>query len=177
MAINREEAKKTFGKNLRKARKSKNLTQEELAEAIDVTPGTISSYESGHKEAGIACAKQIATALNVSLDTLFDIEPCDQYRQELKNAPIVALLTALELFQFQVAVAEDNTITLSMGENRAGYSATEIKKFFKEYEILQSFARSNGKSDAGKEMVEKLRAHLQEKFSHLPGWGEYESIK
>jgi len=37
---------KNFGKRLRELRKAKNLSQEDIADALGVAPGTISRYES-----------------------------------------------------------------------------------------------------------------------------------
>lgn len=39
--------KKEFGKNIRKFRKAKGLSQENLAMAINKTPATIARYENG----------------------------------------------------------------------------------------------------------------------------------
>ena len=41
-----------FGKELRQMRKEMGMTQEQLAEELNVTPQEISRYEKGHREMG-----------------------------------------------------------------------------------------------------------------------------
>jgi transcriptional regulator with XRE-family HTH domain len=63
-----------FAKQLRKIRTSKRKTQLELAGQLHVSDKVISSYERGVREPDIQTLRRIAIALEVSLDTLLDIE-------------------------------------------------------------------------------------------------------
>ena len=60
--------------NLRKVRSSKNITQAELADKLDVSQQHISAYERGERIPGIDAAARIADALGVTLDELVIIQ-------------------------------------------------------------------------------------------------------
>ena len=59
-----------FASNLKKLRKSKKMTQEELALNIGVGKSTISMYESGAREPNFETLEIIADYFNVNLDLL-----------------------------------------------------------------------------------------------------------
>lgn len=59
-----------FGKNLRKLRKLKRVSQQKIAEIIGVSQRTISHYEKGESEPSLLCLCKIAECLKVSTDEL-----------------------------------------------------------------------------------------------------------
>ena len=59
-----------IGNNLKKLRKEKNLTQEDLAESLHTSQSTISAYESGKNTLLTAFALEIVEKYNISLDWL-----------------------------------------------------------------------------------------------------------
>jgi transcriptional regulator with XRE-family HTH domain len=59
-----------FGKNVRKERKQKNLTLEELAERSKVSKSMLSMIERGEKTPTITIASQIAEALDTTISHL-----------------------------------------------------------------------------------------------------------
>ncbi len=59
-----------FKERLEVLRKQKNLTQKQLAEDIEVSTTTISSYEKGYKSPSAAIVKKIAEKYDVSMDWL-----------------------------------------------------------------------------------------------------------
>lgn len=59
-----------FGIVLRELRKKKKLTQEKLAEKLDVTAGTISKYESNQVYPPFETMRSLAVILDVSMDEL-----------------------------------------------------------------------------------------------------------
>ncbi len=61
---------KVFAVNLKKIRKQKDMTQNELAQKSGVSIGTISSYESGIKSPSLLIVAKLAESLDVSLDEL-----------------------------------------------------------------------------------------------------------
>ena len=63
--------KKEFGKNLRKWRKTKNVTQEELAFLSQTTAPTISSYECGCAVPSFNTMMRLADALKIAPVQLF----------------------------------------------------------------------------------------------------------
>ena len=59
-----------FYERLKKARKNAGISQEEIAEKLDIGYSTYRRYEQGGTEPTISDAAQIADYLNVSLDYL-----------------------------------------------------------------------------------------------------------
>ena len=59
-----------FSDNLRYLRKSMHLDQAYLAEALQVQPGTISSYETGRNDPKIAGLVKLAEIFDISIDDL-----------------------------------------------------------------------------------------------------------
>ena len=82
--------KKLLGKRLQEIRKSKNLTQEKLAEMIDVETSSISNIEVG---------KYYPTAENLDkILKILDVKPCDIFmfesflpKEELINEMVNAM--------------------------------------------------------------------------------------
>ncbi|WP_258922812.1 MULTISPECIES: helix-turn-helix domain-containing protein [unclassified Arenibacter] len=62
----------SFGKNLRRLRKSKGFTQEFLANELGVEISQISRIERGIINTSIANASRIATVLDIKVSELFD---------------------------------------------------------------------------------------------------------
>ena len=63
-----------FGEKLQQLRKSRGLTQEELASALFVSRTAVSKWESGKGYPGIDSLKEIATFFSVSIDELLTSE-------------------------------------------------------------------------------------------------------
>lgn len=63
-----------IGKNLKKIRLSKGLSQLNVAESVGVTKGTISLYESDGRTPTLFVAKKIADVLGCKLDDFFSDE-------------------------------------------------------------------------------------------------------
>jgi transcriptional regulator with XRE-family HTH domain len=61
-----------FGKRVRQLRKQKKMTQEELAEAANLSRETISRIENGKRGTHFEYVDQILKALNVTLQDFFD---------------------------------------------------------------------------------------------------------
>ena len=59
-----------LGLRIKENRQLKNLTQEELAELIELTPGYMSLIETGKKKASLETLLSICNALNVTLNEL-----------------------------------------------------------------------------------------------------------
>lgn len=63
--------KKTFGMNVHSYRKLKKLSQEQLAEILDISVKHVSTIETGKVFASAELIEKIAETLNVSLSALF----------------------------------------------------------------------------------------------------------
>lgn len=78
--------KKELGKNIQKFRKFNKLTQEKLAELVNVEINSISSIETGKYFPSPDNIVKIASALNVSVADLFSFKEdysCDDYLKEI----------------------------------------------------------------------------------------------
>ena len=62
-----------IGKNIRKLRKEHNLTQEELAELLNVTSQAVSKWENGTGMPDISQIIPLASVFGVSTDLLFGV--------------------------------------------------------------------------------------------------------
>ncbi|MBO7504043.1 MAG: helix-turn-helix transcriptional regulator [Clostridia bacterium] len=67
-----------IGKQIAKYRKEKNITQEQLGEAVGVTNRTVSKWEQGVSLPGIDLVPQIAAALGITPNQLFGTETKEQ---------------------------------------------------------------------------------------------------
>lgn len=59
---------------LREIRKSRNITQEQLAEKLDISRSKVSSWETNRRDMSITEAVKLADIYEVSLDNLFEVE-------------------------------------------------------------------------------------------------------
>lgn len=65
---------KAFGFRIRQLREAKDLSQEKLANLVDVSLSQIGRIERGEINTTISTANAIAKALKIKLTELFDIE-------------------------------------------------------------------------------------------------------
>ncbi len=63
---------KLLGKNIKEVRKSLKMTQEQLAEKIEVSTVFISQIESGSRKPSLETIYKLSIALNVKIDTLIN---------------------------------------------------------------------------------------------------------
>ena len=61
---------KAFGEILKELRKDKNLTQKNIAQALNVTVATVSHWECGYQEPSLKDFSQLCDLLEVSADVL-----------------------------------------------------------------------------------------------------------
>lgn len=77
-----------LGKKIREIRKARKLTQEQLAERIDIGTPNISYFETGKFSPSIETLEKIAKALDVEIYQLYMFQPqksIDEIRTELIN--------------------------------------------------------------------------------------------
>lgn len=78
--------KKLLGKRIKELRKEAGLTQEKLAELIDIETTSLSGIESGRHFPSLPTIEKIANKLNVELKTLFDfshLKSIDKMKEEI----------------------------------------------------------------------------------------------
>ena len=72
---------KAIGQRIKIARIKKGVTQETVADLIDITPAHMSNVETGKTKVSLPTLIAIANALSVSVDTLLcdNVSDCDEY--------------------------------------------------------------------------------------------------
>ncbi len=63
---------KKFGQKIVFLRKNANLTQDELAFKVNISPSYLSAIERGVTDTTISTAKRLAKALNINIKELFE---------------------------------------------------------------------------------------------------------
>ncbi len=63
-----------IGKVIKELREERNLTQQQLASALNVDKSTIAKYETGDRLPNIEMSVKLALFFNVTTDYLFGIE-------------------------------------------------------------------------------------------------------
>lgn len=87
----------SFGKKLKELRKTRELTQAELAEGLKVSKGLISLYETDTRKPSYEMLETVADYFNVNLGYLMDDTPNDDdeiwaMREELLRRPELKVL-------------------------------------------------------------------------------------
>lgn len=67
----------SIGNKIKKYREANKMTQKDIAEILEVEPGTISKYESGMIEPNIESLKRLAETFNITVDELIKEEKFD----------------------------------------------------------------------------------------------------
>ncbi len=73
MPISEEQAKREIGRRVAAARRAARMTQEDLAEALDVNLVTISRLERGHTMPGVTTLLRICEAVDAAPSALLDL--------------------------------------------------------------------------------------------------------
>ncbi len=93
-----------IGRKLKQLRKSRGMTQEDVAEKVKITRSTISNYELGRRTPHLKDLQKLAKIFNVGLD-YFGISDADEAIDLLERAkevfqnPDVDRITKEELYQ------------------------------------------------------------------------------
>ena len=64
----------SIGNKIKEYRELNKMTQKDIAEVLEVEPGTISKYESGIIEPNIESLKRLAETFNITVDELIKDE-------------------------------------------------------------------------------------------------------
>ena len=68
--MNKEELLKRFGKNVKTERIKKDLTQEQLAENMDVSQNYLACIECGRQNMSLAKVLELSQALGINIENL-----------------------------------------------------------------------------------------------------------
>ena len=80
-----------IGKNIKLLRQQKNMTQDELAEALFVTRQTVSNYETGRSRPDVEMLLKIAEVLEADANTVLYGPPVPQSKREAYRKTAVYL--------------------------------------------------------------------------------------
>lgn len=112
-----------IGKNIRLLRQQKNMTQDELAEALFVTRQTVSNYETGRSRPDVEMLLRIAELLGVDANTVLYGPPVPESRKAeyRKTALYIGLtvLLGLGVLLLTASLRKINTVYLNQGWNLA----------------------------------------------------------
>lgn len=88
--------KKEIGIRIRTMRKSRSMTQEDLARSIGQSPSSITMYENGRREPDLETLEALADVFNVPLASLVsDDTPVYSVNEQPKNDDIRLLIRGL----------------------------------------------------------------------------------
>jgi len=79
------EFKKEFGKNIKKIRLEKHLTQEALSMESTISRSHIAMIELGKRDITISSLFQLSRALNVTMDKFFDFDDLKKYKFDIEK--------------------------------------------------------------------------------------------
>lgn len=123
------------GLNIKQARKTKKMTHQQLATAIDKTESSIRKYENGSIEVPNSVLEQIATALDTNLSALIGIEAGNKYDRQWN---FEKSLESIGYIIFRDDPEHKPSIKTSSGE---GYSLEygDLEKFMETSEAITSY--------------------------------------
>jgi len=84
----------SFAENLKQLRKSKQLSQEDLAEILDVSRQAVSKWEQGIGYPEVEKLLLLSSKLNISLDSLMDTEITQKFNSQTQNVTGTITLTS-----------------------------------------------------------------------------------
>lgn len=89
-----------LGQKLRRLRKSKRMTQKQVADRLNLRPSTVSSYERNDKTPSLFTLKKLAYLFNVSTDFLLGMESRYQINTDgLTSRQIFLIEETIESFR------------------------------------------------------------------------------
>lgn len=143
-----------IGANIAELRKAKNVTQEQLANAVGVSIAAVSKWESAGSYPDITLLPAISSYFGVSIDTLLDYkvesDPLQRYRDQVK----------------EYALAADYAIGLPVAEEA-------LRKYPNDFELLRymaqlKFAEKPSDRSIRKEIIEASIEYHKRALAVMP---------
>lgn len=136
-----------ISENLKKYRKLNKLTQQEMAQALFVTPQAVSKWERGESLPDISLIPSIASTLHVSISDLWEeeqelneLEKLYDLPEMLKSHQVEAIiLKALKKANSVIGFAPDFEFFLFLNEAQKKKVTFEILKMSDSDEIIEEF--------------------------------------
>ena len=107
-----------IGKNIREARKSKGLTQEELGNLIGLTGVAIMRYEKDQREPNMETIKKIANALNIhpmdllSWEQVTEINEFENFIEYIKSIGYSVFIEQISEDDCNIKLQKDDCISI-----------------------------------------------------------------
>lgn len=114
----------SFAENLKQLRKEKHLSQEELAEILDVSRQAVSKWEQGIGYPEVETLLLLSGKLRVSLDSLMATEPAQEPNAEKKNPAGTITITS----PYEHAIVTCHSV-MSSGKMHGGKSSPQYALF------------------------------------------------
>ena len=98
-----DELMKSIGRRIAEVRKAKGLTQERLAELVELEPTTVSRQETGHRAISLSTLARIAGVLGVGVGDLLDsVRPLPEPTLDADTEAILRLFNGLSSERKQI---------------------------------------------------------------------------
>ncbi|MBP3650887.1 MAG: helix-turn-helix domain-containing protein [Clostridia bacterium] len=153
-----------MGKEIRRLREARGITQEALAEALHVTAQSVSKWERGTSMPDVQMLPQIAVYFGITIDQLFAMAPEQQMERIENRIYSQGLLEAAEVKQLEQQLA-----AFSEQPELAGQAHTLLSKLYnhqaEQYRMLAV--------KSGKEAVEKTGGDRDAISELANAWGSY----
>lgn len=96
----------SIGKKIKDKRQQKRISQERLAELVDVTPSYISNIESGNRVASLPTMLEIAKVLDLSLDYLLLENVTNDFNDADTDKLLIEFKNILELLDDKKSIKD-----------------------------------------------------------------------
>ena len=114
----------SFAENLKQLRKEKQLSQEELAEILDVSRQAVSKWEQGIGYPEVEKLLLLSSKLNISLDSLMATEVTQESNTQKQN--VTGTITITSPFEHVIAVCHK---VVASGKMSSGKSSPQYALF------------------------------------------------
>jgi len=123
----------SFADNLKQLRKDKQLSQEELAEILDVSRQAVSKWEQGIGYPEVEKLLLLSSELNISLDSLMATEITQELNTEKQN--VTGTITITSPFEHVIATCHKVVASGKMSGGKSSpqyalFGTSEGKEFF-----------------------------------------------
>lgn len=156
-----------MGKEIRRLRESCGLTQEALAQALNVTAQSVSKWERGTSMPDVQMLPQIAVYFGITIDQLFAMAPEQQMERIENRIYSQGLLDAAEVRQLEQQIA-----AFSEQPELAGQAYTLLTKLYnhqaEQYRLLavkhgkEAVEKTGGDRDAISELANAWNSYLSD---------------
>lgn len=156
-----------FGERLRKLRKQRGLSQNELSKHIGISKSSVNMYERGEREPSFETLEAIADYFNVDMDFLLGRSPMYRIQENLnlEKLSVSARQQLIEILEALVGDDEENlALSLEKMDQSTSLSESDMEQlsgFFNSLYI--ALIQESLNSSIDEEEKKQLRKLLEEK--------------